>query len=72
MINKRNIQLFIAVGVFFVSVISCTYDEVLPYEPDPGVDVLFSTDIIPIFDGNCNSSGCHILIGFNITRLWNF
>lgn len=57
--NKLIIQLFITVGVVFLSVISCTYDEVLPYVPDPGVEVFFSMDIIPIFDGNCNSAGCH-------------
>jgi hypothetical protein len=57
--NKLIIQLFIVVGIGFLSATSCTYDEVLPYKPDPGVDVLFSADIIPIFEANCNSAGCH-------------
>lgn len=46
-------------GVLFSGVVSCTYEEVLPYTPDPGVEVFFSTDIIPIFEGSCIASGCH-------------
>ncbi len=57
--NKLIIQSVILVGMVFISVISCTYEEVLPYQPDPGVDVLFGADIIPIFEGNCTASGCH-------------
>ena len=45
-------------GVLF-AMPSCTYDKVLPYEPDPGVEVFFSQDIIPIFNDNCTSAGCH-------------
>lgn len=38
---------------------ACKYDEVLPKEPDPGVVISFSEDILPIFNGSCNFSGCH-------------
>jgi hypothetical protein len=46
-------------GVSIVTVTSCTYDEVLPYVPDPTVEVFFGEDIIPIFDRSCNGAGCH-------------
>ncbi|HLF63200.1 MAG TPA: hypothetical protein VI603_05595 [Saprospiraceae bacterium] len=42
-----------------VFVISCKYDEVLPVEPDPGVQISFNNDIIPIFNSSCNLSSCH-------------
>jgi len=57
--HKQIIQLIILAGIGLVTAFSCTYDEVLPYAPDPGVQVSFSQDIIPIFNGNCNSAGCH-------------
>lgn len=52
------IQSILIIGVL-VSVASCTYDEVLPYKPDPTVDVFFSQDIVPIFNRSCNGAGCH-------------
>ncbi len=57
--RKQIIQAAILVGLCFSLSISCKYDEVLPFEPDPGVPVLFSADIIPIFENSCNSAGCH-------------
>ena len=57
--NKPIIQLVIVAGILFGGFLSCTYEEVLPYQPDPGVDVLFSADIIPIFNASCNAAGCH-------------
>jgi len=57
--NKLIILLVVLLGTGLSGVISCTYDEVLPYTPDPGEEVFFSMDIVPIFDGNCNSAGCH-------------
>ncbi len=38
---------------------SCKYDEVLPVQPDPGVEVSFSSDVLLIFNSGCNVSGCH-------------
>jgi hypothetical protein len=52
------IQIFMAIGAFLI-VPSCTYDEVLPYEPDPTVEVFFTQDIVPIFNSSCNGAGCH-------------
>jgi hypothetical protein len=57
--NKQIIQLIMASGIVLATTFSCTYDEVLPYTPDPGAQVLFSQDIIPIFESSCNSAGCH-------------
>jgi len=57
--RKQIIQAAILLGLIFSLAVSCKYDEVLPFNPDPGVPVLFSQDIIPIFENNCNSSGCH-------------
>jgi hypothetical protein len=36
----------------------CHYDEILP-DINPGDEVSFSEDIVPLFDASCNSSGCH-------------
>jgi len=51
------------IGVVSIAImafaVSCKYDEVLPIKPDPGVQVSFSEDIIPIFNASCNTSGCH-------------
>lgn len=52
------IQIMMVFGALFAAS-SCTYDEVLPYEPDPGVEVFFAQDIIPIFNQSCNGAGCH-------------
>jgi hypothetical protein len=57
--NAITIQTFIMLGAIFFTMASCAYDQVLPYEPDPGVEVLYNQDIIPIFQNNCISSGCH-------------
>ena len=38
----------------------CYYDDVIfPEVGDIQGDVNFSADIIPIFNANCNTSGCH-------------
>jgi hypothetical protein len=57
--NTLIIQSVIIIGIGLLMAGSCTYDEVLPYEPDPTVDVLFSQDIIPIFENKCSTAGCH-------------
>lgn len=46
-------------GCIVALVVSCKYDEVLPPEPDPGIQISFSQDVIPIFNASCNMSGCH-------------
>ena len=57
--RKQIIQAALLVGIYLSLTMACKYDEVLPFEPDPGVPVYFSQDIIPIFENNCNSAGCH-------------
>jgi hypothetical protein len=38
----------------------CYYDIVTPVDPNkPPQNVSFSGDLQPLFDNNCNSSGCH-------------
>jgi hypothetical protein len=46
-------------GCIFTLALSCKYDEALAPEPDPGIEISFANDIIPIFNASCNSSGCH-------------
>ncbi|MFZ1676036.1 MAG: hypothetical protein WBP41_18770 [Saprospiraceae bacterium] len=57
--RKPIIQLAFFAGLCFTLVLSCKYDEVLPFHVDPGVEVFFSQDILPIFENKCASSGCH-------------
>jgi hypothetical protein len=39
---------------------SCYYDQVVPFDPPIDVgEVSFANDIIPIFNKDCNISGCH-------------
>lgn len=38
---------------------SCTYEEIKPKEVEVPDVVLFSENIIPIFNASCNASGCH-------------
>ncbi|MBT8191561.1 MAG: hypothetical protein KJO29_14110, partial [Bacteroidia bacterium] len=43
----------------FAAIQSCTYNEYLEEDPiDPNL-VSFSEDIIPFFNTDCNTSGCH-------------
>ncbi|MFC4873439.1 hypothetical protein [Negadavirga shengliensis] len=50
------------VFALFLAIImsSCQYDEIVPVAPELGEDeVLFSQDIVPIFESSCNRSSCH-------------
>ena len=38
---------------------ACKYDDILPPEPDPGITISFSEDVVPIFNASCNGSSCH-------------
>lgn len=57
--NTTIFKLTALVSVIVMLGIACKYDEVLPVEPDPGIQISFADDLIPIFDGSCNRSGCH-------------
>jgi hypothetical protein len=41
------------------SMLACTYDTITPKEVEVPENVSFNADVIPIFDDDCNSSGCH-------------
>lgn len=56
---KQLILAVVMVGFLVTLVFSCKYDDALPPEPDPGIQISFANDIIPIFNASCNSSGCH-------------
>jgi hypothetical protein len=48
------------ITILWVVLSGCYYDQVLPMKPDIEVgEATFSDDIVPIFNKNCNSSGCH-------------
>ncbi len=60
MTNKRlqSISIFVVVSMMMLG--SCYYDSVLPaVEVEITEEVSFSTDIIAIFNKDCNTSGCH-------------
>ena len=49
-----------AVGLFtLISLSQCTFDQIPPGPVEVPDSVSFSLDVLPIFDANCNSSGCH-------------
>ena len=51
-------------GFLLVFMAGCKYDESYIPPPDPGVQISFKDEIIPIFNQSCNSSGCHNTGGF--------
>jgi hypothetical protein len=56
---KRSQTIFL---LFFISVavVSCKYDFIKKPEPiNPGMQVSFSNDILPIFNNNNKCTGCH-------------
>ena len=60
--SKRLLQVATIIYVFSL-LTACYNDAVIPELPeDPGdipKDVSFSGDLIPIFNADCNASGCH-------------
>lgn len=56
--NTTILQTLLVLGMV-LTVVSCAYDEVLPYTPDPGEEVFFAQDIVPILNSSCNGAGCH-------------
>lgn len=53
-----NLRHFFLVALFLI-VTSCSYDQVLEEKIIVTETVLFSSDILPIFENSCNMSGCH-------------
>ena len=59
---KRKLHLTLVLTASTLLFISGCYDDVISPGSDPNGPpqfVSFSGDLIPIFDRNCNSSGCH-------------
>ena len=49
----------IIAGILLSGLYSCTYETIIPAEPEVPEDVSFELNVIPIFNSSCNSSGCH-------------
>ncbi len=62
---KKNILSFLIVPALLVVILGsgCYYDAVIPdpsiYGPPDETEVTFSGEILPIFNTDCNTSGCH-------------
>lgn len=59
MLNKRLVKILFSIGFLLsISLVSCEWNQ---YESDVvGIEnINFSNDIMPIFNQNCNSIGCH-------------
>jgi len=55
-----NLKIFSIMVVLGTVMAGCYYDVVQPIDPNkPPEFVSFSGDLQPIFDKNCNTSGCH-------------
>jgi hypothetical protein len=61
MIHIKKIWMGGLFVVLLFTVKGCYYDQVIPVDAPVGDvgEVLFSKDILPIFNASCNSSGCH-------------
>jgi hypothetical protein len=61
LIKIKKVTRFAFAGALLMTLFSgCEYDYILtPPAPPITEEVKFSTDIIPIFNGGCNVSGCH-------------
>lgn len=53
--NYGVILILILIG----TMTACTYETISPKEPEVPSDVSFNDNVIPIFNGICNNSGCH-------------
>jgi len=56
---KILFKYFLPVAFIFCVATSCEYDFVEPVAIEPGTEISFKNDVIPIFNNSCNSSGCH-------------
>ena len=58
---KKILYAPIILALFLLLFLSqCYYDEILLEEPEPPEgDISFLSNIIPIFNADCNTSGCH-------------
>src|SRR4051812_47487076 len=59
---KRKIGIFLLAASLAIFLLGGCYQDVISPGTDPNgppAFVSFSGDLIPIFNANCNSSGCH-------------
>jgi len=59
------ILLFMSALILITVITSCEKDFLVPEKVDIPDTVRFSVDIIPIFNANCNTSGCHSTGGYS-------
>lgn len=62
---KKILKYFLPVAIIACMISSCEYEFVEPEGIDPATEVSYKSDIIPIFNESCNSSGCHNAGGFD-------
>jgi hypothetical protein len=55
---KKNLIYLVVVLLFATCLNACYYDEVATFEGVP-TNVSLKNDVQPIFDRDCNMSGCH-------------
>lgn len=58
--NRKIVRVGSLLSALLLILAGCYYDQVIPV--DPVIDVgeaTFASDIIPIFNKDCNGSGCH-------------
>ncbi|MEQ9415163.1 MAG: hypothetical protein RIF39_15115 [Cyclobacteriaceae bacterium] len=54
---KPNVVLY--TFILLSAMASCTYETIEPKEQEVPTDISFNDNVIPIFNGVCNNSGCH-------------
>ena len=57
--QKTLIRILFIAGILLSGLYSCTYETIIPKDPEVPEDVSFELNVIPIFNSSCNSSGCH-------------
>lgn len=58
--NKKIMGVSSLLCSLLFTLAGCYYDQVIPVDPAIDVgEVTFAADIIPIFNKDCNGSGCH-------------
>ena len=55
---KKNLIYLVVALLFATGLNACYYDEVATFEGVP-TNVSLKNDVQPIFDRDCNMSGCH-------------
>jgi hypothetical protein len=61
MLYKKSVMWVLGAGVFVLFLTSCYKDKTVLFDTGEEITraVSFANDLIPIFNSDCNSSGCH-------------